>query len=435
MIQIIKTDSFRREEILPEPAEREEIGNAVRSILRDVKERGDEAVKYYTKLFDHAELTGPLTAGADEIAKGAEAAAPELLSALKRAAENIYRFHEKQKQNGYTALETEGIVVGQRVIPLKTVGIYVPGGTARYPSTVLMNCIPAKIAGVEKLLITTPPDRDGNVPPEILAAAFVAGADCIIKAGGAQAIGALAYGTQSIPRADKIVGPGNAYVAEAKRQIQGLADTDMIAGPSEILIVADEKNDPEITAMDLLSQAEHDKMAAAVLVTDSEAFARRVSDALERLIPLLPRQEIARASIDRNGKIIVTSSIRTAIAAANEIAPEHLELCIDDPFGSLSLVRNAGSVFLGRHCPEAVGDYYAGPNHTLPTGGTARFSSPLSVEDFVKKSAFTYYTADALKKACPDIVTIAEAEGLQAHGRSVSMRCAYNRQGKGETDS
>ena len=267
MIQIIKTDSFRREEILPEPAEREEIGNAVRSILRDVKERGDEAVKYYTKLFDHAELTGPLTAGADEIAKGAEAAAPELLSALKRAAENIYRFHEKQKQNGYTALETEGIVVGQRVIPLKTVGIYVPGGTARYPSTVLMNCIPAKIAGVEKLLITTPPDRDGNVPPEILAAAFVAGADCIIKAGGAQAIGALAYGTQSIPRADKIVGPGNAYVAEAKRQIQGLADTDMIAGPSEILIVADDKNDPEITAMDLLSQAEHDKMAAAVLVT------------------------------------------------------------------------------------------------------------------------------------------------------------------------
>lgn len=423
MIQIIRKDAFRRADLLPEPVEQAEIADTVRSVMNDVKERGDSAVKYYTKKFDHVELAGTLTENPEAIAKGAAAADPAFLSALQRAAENIYRFHEKQKQNGYAMQENDGVITGQRVIPLKTVGIYVPGGTARYPSTVLMNCIPAKIAGVEKIMISTPPDRDGNVPPQILAAAHIAGADYIIKAGGAQAIAALAYGTETIPRADKIVGPGNAYVAEAKRQVQGIVDTDMIAGPSEILIVADNKNNPDITAMDMLSQAEHDRMATAVLITDSEEFARQVAAALERLIPSLPRKDIARASIDRNGKIIVTSSIRKAIEAANEIAPEHLELCVDQPFDYLSLIRNAGSVFLGRNCPEALGDYYAGPNHTLPTGGTARFSSPLSVEDFVKKSAYTYYTAEALGKACKDIVTIAEEEGLYAHGRSVSLRC------------
>ncbi|MBR3917350.1 MAG: histidinol dehydrogenase [Clostridia bacterium] len=428
MIKILKMDKFKREDILPEPPEQAEITNSVKKVLADVKSRGDEAVKYYTKLFDKVELES-LIADPAAIEEGAKAADKEFIRALEKAAANIYKFHEKQKQNGFVIQDEAGIITGQRVIPLKTVGIYVPGGTARYPSTVLMNCIPAKIAGVENIIITTPPDKDGNVPSQILAAAYVAGATCIVKAGGAQAVAALAYGTQSIPKADKIVGPGNAYVAEAKKQVQGLVDTDMIAGPSEILVIADDKNDPNVTAFDLLSQAEHDKMATAVLVTDSEEFARKVSDSLEQIIPTLPRKEIARASIDNNGKIIVTSSLESAIEASNEIAPEHLELCIDNPFDYLSLVRNAGSVFMGRNCPEALGDYYAGPNHTLPTSGTARFSSPLSVEDFVKKSAYTYYTAEALDRACESVVTIAEEEGLYAHGRSVSYRCEMRKKG------
>ncbi|MBR5786821.1 MAG: histidinol dehydrogenase [Clostridia bacterium] len=428
MIKILKMDKFKREDILPEPPEQAEITSSVKKVLADVKARGDEAVKYYTKLFDKVELES-LIADPAAIEEGAKAADKEFIRALEKAAANIYKFHEKQKQNGFVIQDEAGIITGQRVIPLKTVGIYVPGGTARYPSTVLMNCIPAKIAGVENIIITTPPDKDGNVPSQILAAAYVAGATCIVKAGGAQAVAALAYGTQSIPKADKIVGPGNAYVAEAKKQVQGLVDTDMIAGPSEILVIADDKNDPNVTAFDLLSQAEHDKMATAVLVTDSEEFAQKVSDSLEQIIPTLPRKEIARASIDNNGKIIVTSSLESAIEASNEIAPEHLELCIDNPFDYLSLVRNAGSVFMGRNCPEALGDYYAGPNHTLPTSGTARFSSPLSVEDFVKKSAYTYYTAEALDRACKSVVTIAEEEGLYAHGRSVSYRCEMRKKG------
>lgn len=428
MIKILKKDKFKREDILPEPPEQAEITSSVKKVLADVKARGDEAVKYYTKLFDKVELES-LIADPAAIEEGAKAADKEFILALEKAAANIYKFHEKQKQNGFVIQDEAGIITGQRVIPLKTVGIYVPGGTARYPSTVLMNCIPAKIAGVENIIITTPPDKDGNVPSQILAAAYVAGATCIVKAGGAQAVAALAYGTQSIPKADKIVGPGNAYVAEAKKQVQGLVDTDMIAGPSEILVIADDKNDPNVTAFDLLSQAEHDKMATAVLVTDSEEFAQKVSDSLEQIIPTLPRKEIARASIDNNGKIIVTSSLESAIEASNEIAPEHLELCIDNPFDYLSLVRNAGSVFMGRNCPEALGDYYAGPNHTLPTSGTARFSSPLSVEDFVKKSAYTYYTAEALDRACKSVVTIAEEEGLYAHGRSVSYRCEMRKKG------
>ena len=428
MIKILKMDKFKREDILPEPPEQAEITSSVKKVLADVKSRGDEAVKYYTKLFDKVELES-LIADPAAIEEGAKAADKEFIRALEKAAANIYKFHEKQKQNGFVIQDDAGVITGQRVIPLKTVGIYVPGGTARYPSTVLMNCIPAKIAGVENIIITTPPDKDGNVPSQILAAAYVAGATCIVKAGGAQAVAALAYGTQSIPKADKIVGPGNAYVAEAKKQVQGLVDTDMIAGPSEILVIADDKNDPNVTAFDLLSQAEHDKMATAVLVTDSEEFAQKVSDSLEQIIPTLPRKEIARASIDNNGKIIVTSSLESAIEASNEIAPEHLELCIDNPFDYLSLVRNAGSVFMGRNCPEALGDYYAGPNHTLPTSGTARFSSPLSVEDFVKKSAYTYYTAEALDRACKSVVTIAEEEGLYAHGRSVSYRCEMRKKG------
>ena len=421
MIKILKMDKFKREDILPEPPEQAEITSSVKKVLADVKARGDEAVKYYTKLFDKVELES-LIADPAAIEEGAKAADKEFIRALEKAAANIYKFHEKQKQNGFVIQDEAGIITGQRVIPLKTVGIYVPGGTARYPSTVLMNCIPAKIAGVENIIITTPPDKDGNVPSQILAAAYVAGATCIVKAGGAQAVAALAYGTQSIPKADKIVGPGNAYVAEAKKQVQGLVDTDMIAGPSEILVIADDKNDPNVTAFDLLSQAEHDKMATAVLVTDSEEFAQKVSDSLEQIIPTLPRKEIARASIDNNGKIIVTSSLESAIEASNEIAPEHLELCIDNPFDYLSLVRNAGSVFMGRNCPEALGDYYAGPNHTLPTSGTARFSSPLGVDDFIKKSSFTYYTQDALAAEAEKIGFFARREGLEAHARSATIR-------------
>ena len=313
-------------------------------------------------------------------------------------------------------------MVGQKIIPVDRAGLYVPGGTAAYPSTVLMDAIPARIAGCREVVIVTPPGRDGKVNPAILAAAAAAGVDRIFKVGGAQAIAALAYGTESIPRVDKIVGPGNAFVAEAKRQVYGTVSIDMIAGPSEILIVADSGSNPRHLAADMLSQAEHDRMASAVLVTDSAALAAQVADEIERQIPLLERADIARASIDANGKIIVADSIRDAIDISNEIAPEHLELCVDSPFDYLDLVRHAGSVFLGRNCPEALGDYFAGPNHTLPTGGTARFSSPLSVDDFVKKMQYTYYSRDALEDVASDVALFARKEGLTAHARSALVR-------------
>ena len=315
-----------------------------------------------------------------------------------------------------------GIVLGQKVTPIEKVGVYVPGGTAAYPSTVLMDTIPAKIAGCPQIVMVTPPGKDGKINPAILAAASIAGVDRIFKVGGAQAIAALAYGTESIPKVDKIVGPGNAFVAEAKKQVFGMVSIDMIAGPSEILVIADGKSNPVHVAADLLSQAEHDKLASAVLVTDSEALAKAVADELERQLPKLPREEIARASIDNNGKIIVAENLMQGIEIANEIAPEHLELMVDDPFAYLDAVKNAGSIFMGRSCPEALGDYFAGPNHTLPTSGTARFSSPLSVDDFVKKSQFSYYTADALASVADKIAAFAEKEGLRAHGRSVTIR-------------
>ena len=398
-----------------------DVASVVSEIIASVAANGDRALYEYTERFDRAVLTS-LTVSREEIAEAAASADPEFLRILEKAAANIRKFHERQKRNSFIISEERGIVTGQKVIPLERVGLYVPGGTAAYPSTVLMDAIPAKIAGCGEIVMTTPPRADGTVDPAILAAASVAGVDRIFKIGGAQAIAALAFGTETVPRVDKIVGPGNAFVAEAKKQVFGRVSIDMIAGPSEILIVADGKTDPAVAAADLLSQAEHDRMASAVLVTNSAGFASSVSAEIERQIPLLERAEIARASIDANGKIIVADSIERAIGIANEIAPEHPELCLDNPFDYLDEVWNAGSVFMGRHCPEALGDYYAGPNHTLPTGGTARFSSPLSVDDFVKKMQYTYYTADALNAVAEDVAFFARKEGLTAHARSALIR-------------
>jgi histidinol dehydrogenase len=344
------------------------------------------------------------------------------LRILREAAANIRHFHEKQKRNGFMINDRSGVVMGQKVTPVDRAGLYVPGGTAAYPSTVLMDAIPAKIAGVEQVVMVTPPGKDGKIPDVILAAARIAGVDRIFKLGGAQAVAALAYGTESVPKVDKIVGPGNAFVAEAKKQVFGTVSIDMIAGPSEILVLADATADPRHVAADLLSQAEHDKLASAVLVTDSEALASAVQAEIERQLPLLSREEIARTSIDNNGKIIVAPDLSKGIEISNEIAPEHLELCVDNPFDYLDQIRHAGSIFMGKNCPEALGDYMAGPNHTLPTGGTAKFSSPLSVDDFVKKTQYTYFTRDALAKIADDVSYFATKEGLTAHAKSATVR-------------
>jgi histidinol dehydrogenase len=341
---------------------------------------------------------------------------------LKKAAANIRKFHEKQVRNSFIINDEDGIIMGQKVIPVDRAGLYVPGGTAAYPSTVLMDSIPAKIAGCKEVVIVTPPNAQGKINPVILAAARIAGVDKIFKVGGAQAIAALAYGTESIPKVDKIVGPGNAFVAEAKKQVFGQVSIDMIAGPSEILIIADGKTNPKHAAADLLSQAEHDKLASAVLVTDSLELAKAVSAELEIQIPQLSRSEIARESIDNNGKIIVADNLDEVIEISNELAPEHLELCVEQPFDYLDKIRHAGSIFMGRYTPEALGDYFAGPNHTLPTGGTAKFSSPLSVDDFVKKTQYTYYTREALQKVAKDVGYFAEMEGLTAHAKSATIR-------------
>ncbi len=397
------------------------VADTVAAILANVRENGDAALKDYTARFDGAVLD-TLTVSAEEIAEAMAAVSPRFLEILEKAAANIRRFHERQVRNSFILNDQNGIVIGQKIIPVDRAGLYVPGGTAAYPSTVLMDAIPAKIAGCREVVMVTPPSKDGKVNPVILAAAKIAGIDRIFKVGGAQAVAALAFGTESIPKVDKIVGPGNAYVAEAKRQVYGLVSIDMIAGPSEILIVADGKTDPRAAAADLLSQAEHDKMASAVLVTDSADLATAVQAELERQIPALSRADIARTSIDDNGKIIVTPDLETAIEIANAIAPEHLELCVDNPFDYLDRVRHAGSVFMGRHCPEALGDYFAGPNHTLPTSGTARFSSPLSVDDFIKKTQYTYYTREALAAVAEDVAFFAEQEGLTAHAKSARIR-------------
>ena len=421
MISIYKYGEVSNEEIFARVEPAVNVEQIVADIIADVRARGDEALYYYCEKFDRAKLTS-LEVTPEEIEEALSLVEPEFLDILREAAVNIRAFHEKQVRNSFIINDREGIVIGQKIIPMERAGLYVPGGTAAYPSTVLMDSIPAKIAGCGELVITTPPNAQGKVNPVILAAAHVAGVDRIFKVGGAQAIAALAYGTASVPKVDKIVGPGNAFVAEAKKQVYGTVSIDMIAGPSEILVVADGKSNARVVAADLLSQAEHDKLASAVLVTDSEALANDVSAELERQIPLLPRAEIARASIDNNGKIIVADDLMRAIDIANEIAPEHLELCVDNPFDYLDAIRHAGSIFMGRNCPEALGDYFAGPNHTLPTSGTARFSSPLSVDDFIKKMQFTYYTREALADVAQDVAAFAEKEGLTAHARSALIR-------------
>ena len=421
MIKIYNYGEVSSDEIFARENIAASVEDAVTAIIADVRQNGDAALYAYAAKFDKAQLSS-LEVTAQEIDEAFAAVEPEFLDILKEAAANIRFFHEKQVRSSFV-LNKDGVVMGQKVSPIEKVGLYVPGGTAAYPSTVLMDSIPAKIAGCGQIVITTPPGRDGKVNPAILAAAKIAGVDRIFKVGGAQAVAALAYGTESVPKVDKIVGPGNAYVAEAKKQVFGRVAIDMIAGPSEILVVADSTANPKFVAADLLSQAEHDRMASAVLVTDSPQFAAEVSKELEIQIPQLPRAEIARASIDHNGKIIVAeNNLSLAIDIANEIAPEHLELCVDNPFDYLDKVKHAGSIFMGKNCPEALGDYFAGPNHTLPTSGTARFSSPLSVDDFVKKSQFTYFTADALEKVADKVAYFANKEGLQAHAKSATIR-------------
>ena len=420
MIKIYDRNEISIDEILERSEQTIDVEGIVQDIIKNVKENGDKALVEYCKKFDGAK-DDVIEVTAEEIDEAIKAVDDELLNILREAKENITAFHSKQVRNSFVINDKEGVIIGQKVIPIEKVGLYVPGGTASYPSSVLMNCVPAKIAGCSEIVMVTPA-KEGKVKPVILAAAKIAGVDRVFKIGGAQAVAALAYGTESVPKVDKIVGPGNAFVAEAKKQVFGMVDIDMIAGPSEILVVADSTNNPAHIAADLLSQAEHDKMATAVLITDSMSFAESVSAELEKQIPLLPREEIARCSIDTNGKIIVTDNLVEAMDVSNILAPEHLEICVDNPFEYLGYVKNAGSVFLGKNCPEALGDYFAGPNHTLPTSGTARFSSPLSVDDFVKKTQFSYFSREALCSVADKVVRFANEEGLQAHGRSVSIR-------------
>lgn len=423
MIRIMRYGDTPNSEIFARTNPCEDVSETVRAIISDVRARGDAALLEYTKRFDKADLSS-LEVTQAEIDDAMAVIEPQFVQILRQAAVNIRKYHTNQKRDGFRLICEDGVIMGQNVIPVAKAGIYVPGGTAAYPSTVLMDSIPAKLAGVGEIIMVTPPGPDGLIPPAILAAANIAGIDRIFKVGGAQAVAALAYGTESIPRVDKIVGPGNAYVAEAKKQVYGQVSIDMIAGPSEIMIVADGQQNPAHTAADLLSQAEHDRNASAVLVTDSPELAEAVSAEIERQLPRLARQEIARASIDNNGKIIITDSISSAIDIANELAPEHLEICTDFPFNYLGSIKNAGSVFLGRNCPEALGDYMAGPNHTLPTGGTARFSSPLSVDDFIKKTQYTYFTDRALSAIGNDVAYFAKKEGLTGHAESVLIRTA-----------
>ena len=421
MIKILDYNELTYDEIFARFEPTSSVGDIVADIIRTVREQGDKALFDYTARFDKAQLSA-LQVTREEIDEARSLVEPRFIEILEKAAENIRCFHEAQRRQSFVLTGEDGVVMGQRIIPVDRAGLYVPGGTAAYPSTVLMDAIPAKIAGVPEVVMVTPPSSDGKVNPAILAAASVAGVDKIFKVGGAQAIAALAYGTETIPKVDKIVGPGNVFVAEAKKQVFGTVSIDMIAGPSEILIVSDGKSDPRHVAADLLSQAEHDKLASAVLVTDSMELAKAVSQELEKQIPLLERAEIARASIDSNGKIIVADNLDVVIDIANEIAPEHLELCVDNPFAWLGRIRHAGSVFMGRSCPEALGDYLAGPNHTLPTSGTAKFSSPLSVDDFIKKMQYTYYTPDALDRVAQDVAYFARQEGLTAHAKSAVIR-------------
>ena len=421
MIKIMELGKIDKKDIFARVTPEFDVEKTVSDIITAVKTGGDKAVLDYCEKFDKVRLAN-IEVSQSEFDEAMSEIEPEFIEILKKAAFNIEKFHRKQLRNSFIINDENGVVMGQKIIPLDRVGLYVPGGTAAYPSSVLMNAIPAKIAGCKEIVITTPPDKDGKVNPAILAAAKVAGVTRIFKVGGAQAVAALAYGTQSVPKVDKIVGPGNAFVAEAKKQVFGKVAIDMIAGPSEILIVSDGTSNPRHLAADMLSQAEHDRLASAVLVTDSINLANSVRDEIDRQLKSLERREIAEASIENNGKIIVCENLSEAIDIANEIAPEHLEISVDNPFDYLDKIRHAGSVFMGKNCPEALGDYFAGANHTLPTSGTARFSSPLSVDDFIKKMQYTYYTKDALGKVAKDVEFFAKKEGLTAHAKSAVIR-------------
>ena len=422
MIKLYDFNRIRPEEILNRDIQAEaDVSAAVDAVLADVRERGDAALREYTERFDGVKLQDLQVSG-EELDAAMAALDPDFIKTLEMAAENIRRFHSQQVRQNFVLTDQPGVVMGQRYTPVEKVGVCVPRSPMAFPSTILMSVIPAKIAGVADIVLVTPPEPDGSVSAAALAAAKIAGVDRIFKVGGAQAVAALAYGTESVPRVDKIVGPGGVYVATAKRKVFGLVGIDMVAGPSEILVLSDGKSDPRYVAADLLSQAEHDVLATAVLVTDSRELAEQVQQELERQLETLPRRDIARRSIDDNGKIIITDDLDKAAEAANLIAPEHLELCVEDPFALLGKIRNAGSIFMGRSVPEAMGDYFAGPNHTLPTSGTARFSSPLGVDDFVKKSSFLYYTREALEKVSGRVADFARSEGLEAHARSVEIR-------------
>ena len=426
-IPIYKADQIGREEILKRSfAANEAAERAAAEILLQVKTRGDQAIYALEEKFAGV-LLSSLEVSEEEWEEGAKKADPALVQVLTEAAERIRFYHSHQKRNGFVTESGDGVILGQKITPLEKVGLYVPGGTARYPSSVLMNTIPAVIAGVEERIMVTPPDKDGSLPPALLAAAKIAGVTRIFKMGGAQAVAALAYGTESVPKVDKIVGPGNVFVAAAKKQVYGLVDIDMVAGPSEILVVADGGADPAVVAADLLSQAEHDKNATAVLITDCEKLLLQVKEQLEIQTKLLPREEICAASLEANGKLILVSSLSEALEISNALAPEHLELSVAEPFALLPLVKHAGSIFLGYHTPEALGDYFAGTNHTLPTSGTARFSSPLSVDDFIKKSSFCYYSSSAAAAAAEKVNLFANAEGLKAHGESMLRRAKKER--------
>ena len=421
MIRICRYGEVPNEELFARRDSAFRVEERVREIIGEVVRRGDAALLELTERYDGVR-PDPIEVTPREFDEALSAVEPAFLDVLREAAENIAAYHSRQKRESFIMQGKDGVLLGQKITPIEKVGLYVPNGTAPYPSTVLMDAIPAKIAGCAELVMVTPPARNGKVDPNILAAAKVAGVDRVFKVGGAQAIAALAYGTESVPAVYKIVGPGNAYVAEAKRQVFGKVAIDVVAGPSEVLLVSDANSDAKIVAADMLAQAEHDKLSSAVLVTDSMELALAVQAEIERQLRVLPREEIARAAIEDNSRIIVTEDLDTAIDIANEIAPEHLGLCVDEPFSWLDRVKNAGSIFLGRYAPEALGDYLAGPNHTLPTGGIAKFASPLSVDDFIKKSQFTYYTKDALRGVSDKIALFARKEELEGHARSLLKR-------------
>ena len=422
MVKIIKSCDYAAQDKTRGPA-KNEISADVAKIIGDVISRGDAALRELTEKFDGC-LADSFEVPLSTIEAASHEIGPEFAGAMENAAKNIEAFHRNQIRQGFVMAPGDGIVMGQRILPIARVGIYIPGGTAAYPSCLLMSCIPAKLAGVGEVFLATPPARNGSVNHAVLAAAKIAGVDRVFRIGGAQAIAAMAYGTETVPRVDKIVGAGNAYVTEAKRQVFGAVGIDMLAGPSDILVIADGTADPALIAADMLSQCEHGADSAAVLVTSSAVLARKVSKDITEQLKTLPRKTTARDSIDRHGKIIITESLREAFDIANELAPEHLEVFLEEPFSYLNMVKNAGSVFLGKHTPEAAGDYFAGPNNTIPTSGTARFSSPLSVDDFIKKSSFTYYSQGALQKSGEEIMIFARKEGLEAHALSIERRLA-----------